>query len=119
MYIVAKDSVTSVKISPEAWKNKGIKEVAYAYTNMIRIFMSFRAAVTIWATYLPDTIQKRILCTIIFIFDLYMAVMIFSPEKEDSVAFKSRNHRKSVKIIQSSIVVAGIIFHFCWFFLGM
>jgi hypothetical protein len=114
MYIVAKDSVTSVKISPEAWKNKGIQEVAHAYTNVIRIFMCFRAAVTLWATYLPDTTQKRLLCSIIFIFDFYMALMIFSPEKENAVALRSQNNRKPVKIIQASIVVAGVIFHFCW-----
>jgi sulfite exporter TauE/SafE len=38
MYILYPVHVASVKITIESWKNKGIQEVMYAYTQVILIF---------------------------------------------------------------------------------
>ncbi len=119
MYTFFQKNVTEVKISPEAWQEASVREVATAYTRLIRVFLVYRLALCIYGTIIPDSTLKRLLCTIMFAYDCYFiyALLNIGQRKKDS-AVKHRN-RIPPLLITSFIVSVGLIFHFSWFVLNI
>ncbi len=117
------EHVTKVKVTQAAWKDPRIREVMYAYSYAVFLFLCFRHVIFMWATYLPESVNKRLLCSIVWAFDVYMCYRIFFPYKktqgnEESVM---QHQQKALppKILQSSLVLSGIAFHFSWLVLGL
>lgn len=110
MYTFNLEGVTKVKVAKQSWEDLRIQEVMYAYTSMILKFMFFRAVVCLWAaTQLEDGNARKILCSIIFAFDVYlMAQIYFQSLKTDKLVMRHQNIFIPGSI-QASLCVAGLL----------
>lgn len=115
VYYIMHSQVSLVKVTPEAWKNKAVQETMLAYTAMIRLFMTLRGVLCYWGTTLPESLQKRQLCSIMFFFDLFMLWQLFfgAQTKKDSI-MKHQKDNFPPKLIQSSVVLFGAYYHYYW-----
>jgi hypothetical protein len=71
MYLLTPETVTKVKISAKAWADKDIQELAYGYTNVIRLFMLLKAIVFGYCSYLSSPNERDVIAWISFGFDAY------------------------------------------------
>ena len=106
MYIFQHEHVTKVKVSKQAWEEPAIREAMYVYTSMIRTFMSFRAAVSLWAALIfqQGTAETSLAC-IMLAFDLYMMFKLMLKPSS-----KTMQHQNILVpgAIQASLCLAGI-----------
>lgn len=117
IYILKPEDVSSVKVTPEAWKNKWVQETMLAYSRVILLLMAFRSAICFWGLNLPDSLEKRQLCSILFLFDAYMTKQVFFPSKskKDSIMVHQQDGLPP-KIIQLSVFLFGTFLHYYWLF---
>jgi hypothetical protein len=116
VYLIAPEKVASVKIDKDAWKDSRIREAVLAWTQMILTFMSFRAVICLWAIFLPDSGNKRYLCSIMFVYDLFIFSRLLqkkSAHKKDTIMVHEMNAWPPF-LIQLSLVLIGSMFHVCW-----
>lgn len=73
MYTANLKYVTEIKVPKSNQDNDAIMEAMYAYTSCVRLFMTFRTCITLWASsFLPESDGKDYLCYILLTFDSYM-----------------------------------------------
>jgi hypothetical protein len=116
VYLIAPEKVASVKIDKDAWKDSRVREAVLAWTQMILTFMSFRAVICLWAVFLPDSGNKRYLCSIMFVYDLFIFSRLLqkkSAHKKDTIMVHEMDAWPPF-LIQLSLVLIGFIFHVCW-----
>lgn len=112
VYIIKKETVTKVKITPAAWKIKEVRDTAYAYTSTIRSFMAFRTLVFGWGTTISEPHIIKQLAHISVLFDIYIFLSLLShfgyfglTKFESAVQYQS----KSALYLQLVLVLSGIL----------
>lgn len=112
MYIINLKGATEVKVAKEKLSDESVMEVMYAYTRMIRTFMTFRAGITFWAAFcLPESDAKDYLCYGLTVADCYLlSILLWKMlyPKEQKVLVHEKLWLPSG--IQSLFVSAGILF---------
>jgi hypothetical protein len=111
MYIFNQEHVCKVKVTKKAWEDKGIQEVMYAYTSMIRTFMAFRTVVAAWVTLMiPDGETKFAFCAILTALDIYLMSWLILRSHVQSGSRVLQHHDIRVPgALQASLCVAGLI----------
>lgn len=87
VYYVCHSYVSKVKVTRMHGKKKTVQETTMAYTAIIRLFMTLRGFLCYWGTTLPESLQKRQLCSIMYFFDLLLLQQLFfyTDSKKDSI----------------------------------
>lgn len=99
MYIFNIEYVTKVKINKKDWESEGIREVAFAYTKVIRNWMFSRAAIQFWAIFLEDSTMKNYLCLIFFCLDVHILFKgLIANEYLNDNHNRVMNHKNPVNI---------------------
>jgi hypothetical protein len=118
MYILNPLAVTKCKISEKAWKEQDIQELAYGYTNVIRMLMLLKAVVFGYGSYLSSPQERDIIAWISVGFDAYTwANMIrkkfFGGKQTSQVLLPPTN---AAMTVQSILTASFLVFYSFDFF---
>jgi hypothetical protein len=119
--------VSKIKVTPEAWKNPGIREIMHTYTRCIRLLMFTRGGVTCWAMWLlrealsqgqshflmnQNALQYLThLVTFFWACDLVIFAGLLQKESDKSYSVMVHQDSRALRSIQFSIVAAGLWIH--------
>lgn len=104
MYLTKLEDVTRVKVSPEAWKNAAIREVAFAWTKTLGMYICFRGLIATWGFFLPDDIMKWWFCFFNLCADSFMLLQMLSPSHSRQVLV---HQQKAVPLLIQVVVTAA------------
>eukprot|EP01099_Mayorella_cantabrigiensis_P005031 TRINITY_DN3916_c0_g1_i1.p1 TRINITY_DN3916_c0_g1~~TRINITY_DN3916_c0_g1_i1.p1 ORF type:complete len:151 (-),score=36.49 TRINITY_DN3916_c0_g1_i1:59-469(-) len=107
MNIFKREEATKAKIDPKQWEKPEVRELAYAYTKLIGLFMSFRAFICAWAAFLEEEDLKKTISLIVFVYDVWILSTLVFPDQSKKVLVNQQAKRPL--FTQSSLVVSGLI----------
>lgn len=76
MYVFNYKVVTECKFDPSSLRNQDVRDVAYAYSSLIRVFMFFKAFVFGLGSFIQIKSHRDVLSTLSFVFDVYLLIKI-------------------------------------------
>lgn len=112
MYHLRHEYVTKVKITPVAWQNSDVRDIAFQYTAQIRLFMGFRALVYGWGASLIETPISCQLAYISLFVDIYLLLNLFSLFNGNKRSGIVKYQSKAPLYIQFTLVCTGILIFF-------
>jgi hypothetical protein len=113
MYIFKLDHVSAVKMTPEAWKDSGNKEMMHAYCHSILASSIFRLLVNLWAQFvLVDESSRKGFCWVSLALDVMFMLTLTGVVR----AMLGRKHKVLIHqnripplTLQSIVLGAGIL----------
>ena len=103
MYFLNLELVTKVKIAKGDWEDRRVRELAYAWTKQIRLFMIMRTVTFGLGSCLRNRDERNVLAAVSFLFDLYMMFVIYS-----LYWVKPPHGSKSVQVHENPIIPSFI-----------
>lgn len=111
MYFINFETVSSTKVTKQAWKDEGIREVMFAFSYVLGKYLFFRLCVSLWAMYLVESEMKNIFCAIMLVFDCVMLKQTIGGAEKKSSKKKVMVHQNKLPplILQGSLVFVGFL----------
>lgn len=76
VYLVNLEKVTINKIAKKDWEDLRVREVAYAWTKQIRLFMFLRAVFYAMGSMLQSRGERNVLAVVSFVIDVYLLFVL-------------------------------------------
>ncbi len=101
MYFVAQPEVARNKVTSITWDIPQGRELALRYSYLIRLFMSFKAIIFFYTTYLEKKSDQEMIAFISFLYDLYVLILMIN----DKITKQNKIKKRSAMAPSTNIAI--------------